>query len=145
MAADAPVVVSPEATPALAAVAFIHHAIAIYHFLVSVHRDDQVDGADLVHMAQVSSLLSKLNNIVDALENHVTLPTPGNSPLPWACRKVGQDLCLKLARLEIRYTAVDSVSRSEFREVWPVVDVEALGDRLYELVGRCPDTNISFK
>ncbi|KID88416.1 NACHT nucleoside triphosphatase [Metarhizium guizhouense ARSEF 977] len=145
MAAASTIVVSPELKQPPAVADFLQHAVDIYHFLVSVHQPDQGNGNVLVLASPLTSLPSKLNSIVAALDQQVTKHEQCRGTLPWACRKVGQDLLLKLSRVRAHFAGTDVVTRVAFREAWPRVDVEALGDRLHDLVGRNPDTAISFK
>ncbi|KAG8426069.1 hypothetical protein J3459_008470 [Metarhizium acridum] len=145
MAADGTIVVSPELKQSPAVADFFQHAIDIYHLLVSVHQHDQVNGHALVLTSHIASLSSKLSRIVAVLDQHVTKHEQCRGALPWACRKVGQHLRLKLSRVRTRFADTDVVARVEFREAWSRVEVEALGDRLHELVGRSPDTTSSFK
>ncbi|SPO04488.1 related to small s protein [Cephalotrichum gorgonifer] len=58
-----------------------------------------------------------------------------------ACRKIGEDLLLRIVRLEgVSSSGGDArVGRSGFRDAWPYQDVEALGMRLGVLYRLCQD------
>lgn len=143
MAPDTPAVAPSKArhAPCPAVIDLLQHTITIYRFLVGVHSDGQDDDSGLVRTARLDTLLSKLRSVHAAVEPHAE----ETGTLPWACCKVALDLCLKLDRIRTRFDALDGIQQAEFRAAWPVVDIEALGDRLSDLVGLCPDQLAPFK
>ncbi|KAK2591279.1 hypothetical protein QQS21_011031 [Conoideocrella luteorostrata] len=126
---------------------FLRHAIAIYQSLVSAHRDDQVGGTGSRSTELVGALMSKLSDTLAALRDHVAQHNDdAAASLTRACHKVGQDLLLKLDRLRTFHAAnAGVVAPLDIRVLWPVADVQALGERLYDLVGGYSDETISFK
>lgn len=155
MVADTSPVDSPPVAGSPLPSAFLKDAIAVYQILVSVHRDDvhgdgdgDGDGAMPVPVPipwqDLADLSARLNHTVAALgDDHHVAAGYATASVVTSCLKVGQDLCLKLKR----HVAANrhDVDLAAFREMWPAVDVEALGARLHELVGLAPESGIPFK
>ena len=123
---------------------FLRHAIAIYSVIAPVHQDDRLIHCDQV-VQQVDGLSSELAALVSDLQHHVALHADAYGSLAWACHKIGKDLSLKLERVKVAYTDAKLINTDDFRALWPLVDIQALGSRLCDLAGRCPDDTISFQ
>ncbi|UNI18031.1 hypothetical protein JDV02_004328 [Purpureocillium takamizusanense] len=143
---------SAAAAAAATCTTWLTAATELYRLLASAHYDEphavlrdapprapSPVAADIDVLALHQQMLGATARLPQAV------PSEPDDSLLRACRKVGAELCLKLERLKASSCVVEGrVRGAQLRDAWCVEDVDALGGRLEQLVGQCPD-DVPFK
>jgi hypothetical protein len=104
---------------------FLRLVSELHEAAISIHNDQQDWDCD------ISRLLSTLTTTVECLRDETGRVADDTDILIRTCVKVGQDLLVRLDRVQAFLKS--SGPGSDLRIVWPTAAVDALGDRIRDL------------
>lgn len=114
-----------------AASRFLSAANDLHRAALALHLDPLED-SQLSGGSGHENIAAVAGRVVSAVQPFLD-PVVAADPLTHACRKLGQDLLIRVARVESAGPGGEEIDPSRLRALWPWSDVEALGGRLSDL------------
>lgn len=109
------------------------------HRVVLALHQDVLPLETLPTGSDLALLSTRLAHAVQSLLEPALVPGPPQLAYATACRKLGQDLLIRLGRIQKLCDAGGPVDQIGLCELWVVQDVEALGQRINDISSRHPD------